>query len=277
MDAARPYLAAFASRFLLMLQYRTAALAGFVTQAWWGAIKVMILAAFFTAAPDAAATSPMSLAQAITYVWMAQALLALTPWNADPEIAQAVRTGAVAYDRLRPVDTYWLWYVRGGAWMASRAVPRAALMVLAAAIALPLVGLSAWAWGPPASLSAAAFFTASLILALALSSAYLMIVNVVVAATLTDRGPNLLFNSLIIVFSGNLLPLALYPDWAQTALLMQPFAGMLDIPLRLYVGQLSGAGAWAGLGLQTFWTVVLILLGRWALARVMARLEVQGG
>ena len=42
MDAARPYFAAFASRFLLMLQYRAAAVAGFATQCWWGAIKVMI-------------------------------------------------------------------------------------------------------------------------------------------------------------------------------------------------------------------------------------------
>lgn len=277
MDAARPYAAAFTSRFLLMLQYRAAALAGFATQCWWGGIKVMIYAAFFAAAPAAAAASPMSLTQVITYTWLAQALLALTPWSADPEIALAVRTGGVAYDRLRPLDTYGLWYVRGAAWMASRAVPRAALMLLAAGLVLPLVGLSDWAWQPPATFAAAAFFAASLPLALALSTAFLMIVNVVVAATLTDRGPNVLFNTLIIVFSGNLLPLALYPDWARTALLLQPFAGMLDIPLRLYVGELSASGAWAGLGLQAFWTLVLVVLGRWALSRVMARLEVQGG
>lgn len=277
MDAARPYFAAFASRFLLMLQYRAAAVAGFATQCWWGAIKVMIYAAFFAAAPGAADASPMSLAQAITYVWMAQALLALTPWGADPDIAQAVRTGSVAYDRLRPVDTYWLWYVRSGAWMVSRAAPRAALMLLAAGLALPLLGLSDWAWGPPPDRTAAAFFTASLLLAIALSSAMLMLVNLVVAATLTDRGAVTLYNPLVIVLSGNLLPLALYPDWAQTALLMQPFAGMLDIPLRLYVGQLTGAWAWAGLGLQVFWTLVLILVGRAALTRVMTRLDVQGG
>lgn len=277
MQAARPYLAAFSSRFLLMLQYRAAALAGFATQCWWGGIKVMIYAAFFAAAPAAAAASPMSLAQVITYTWLAQALLALTPWNADPDVALAVRTGAVAYDRLRPVDTYALWYVRGAAWMASRAVPRAALMLIAAGFILPLIGLSDWAWRPPPTLAAAAAFALSLPLALALSSAFLMIVNVVVAATLTDRGANVLFNSLIIVLSGNLLPLALYPDWARTALFLQPFAGMMDIPLRLYVGELSGASAWAGLTLQVFWTAVFVAVGRWGLTRVMTRLEVQGG
>ena len=61
MDAVRPYAAAFTSRFLLMLQYRAAALAGFATQCWWGGIKVMIYSAFFAAAPAAAAGAPMSL------------------------------------------------------------------------------------------------------------------------------------------------------------------------------------------------------------------------
>lgn len=277
MDAARPYLAAFSTRFLQMLQYRAAAIAGFATQCWWGAIKVMIYSAFFAAAPAAASASPLSLPQVITYTWLAQALLALTPWSADPEVALSVRSGGVAYDRLRPLDTYAFWYVRGAAWMASRAVPRAALMLLAAGFILPLIGLSDWAWRPPATLAAAAAFALSLPLALALSSAFLMIVNIIVTATLTDRGANVLFNSLIIVFSGNLLPLALYPDWARTALLVQPFAGMLDIPLRLYVGELAGASALLGLGLQLFWTVVLVMIGRWAMGAVMRRLEVQGG
>ena len=30
-----------------MLQYRAAALAGFATQCWWGAIKIMVFAAFY--------------------------------------------------------------------------------------------------------------------------------------------------------------------------------------------------------------------------------------
>jgi len=50
-DALRPYAAAFSSRFLLMMQYRAAALAGFFTQCWFGAVHVMVLAAFYLGAP----------------------------------------------------------------------------------------------------------------------------------------------------------------------------------------------------------------------------------
>ena len=56
----------------------------------------------------------------ITYVWLGQALLALLPWLADPEIGQAVRTGGVGYDRLRPLDAYGYWYARTLGWMLAR-------------------------------------------------------------------------------------------------------------------------------------------------------------
>ena len=58
----RPYIAAFASRFLQMLQYRTAAYAGFATQCWWGGIKGMVLAAFFIF-PQACRMVNLSVAQ----------------------------------------------------------------------------------------------------------------------------------------------------------------------------------------------------------------------
>ena len=43
----RPYLALFAARFLMMLQYRAAAVAGIATQFWFGAIMIMALSAFY--------------------------------------------------------------------------------------------------------------------------------------------------------------------------------------------------------------------------------------
>jgi ABC-2 type transport system permease protein len=272
---ARPYAAAFASRFLQMLQYRTAALAGFATQCWWGGIKVMVLAAFYGGASMAG--TPMSLAQAVTYTWLAQGLLALLPWLGDPEVAQAVRTGAVAYDRLRPVDAYALWFARSAGWIAARVLPRVLLMAAFAAVALPLAGLGEWAWRLPASLGAGMAFAASTVLALLLSTSMVMLLNIAAAAALNERGVNALAGPVVIVFSGNVLPLVLLPDAWQTALLLQPFAGVVDIPARLYFGLMSGPQALLGLGLQCFWTVALVAFGHAAMGRTMRKLEVQGG
>src|SRR5262249_20764041 len=113
--------------------------------------------------------------------------------------------------------------------------------------------------------------------ATALSAAFVMLINVCIAVTLTDRGANTLVTPLAILFTGNLLPLALFPDWARTFLLLQPFAGVLDIPFRIYFGQLAGAGAATGRALQAGWSAVLIALGWLWMRRVMRRLQVQGG
>lgn len=275
MDAARPYAAAFAARFMLLLQYRAAALAGFATQCWWGGIKVMVYAAFFAAAPAAAGS--LSLSQTITYIWLAQALLALVPWSGDPEIGQAVRSGAIGYDRLRPLDTYGWWYARAAAWMTARVLPRAALMLAFAGVLLPLIGLEAWSWRPPQSPLQASLFAVSAILLVALSSAWVMLLNLAAVRFLDERGVNALTASAIIVFSGNLLPLPLFPDWMQGFLFVQPFAGMLDIPVRIYSGDLTGQRALAGLALQAGWTLAFITLGRFWMRRVMGRLQMQGG
>jgi ABC-2 type transport system permease protein len=276
MELARPYVAAFSARFLLMLQYRAAAVAGFLTQCWWGAIKIMVYAAFYRA--SAASVHPaMTLAQVATYTWLNQGLLALMPWGADPEVALAMRTGVVSYDRLRPVDAYAYWYARAAAYMTARAAPRAVLMVLVAGIGMPLLGFRELSWAPPSSASQAALFAASLVLMVCLSSTFMMLLNIAVVVTLNDRWVSQSLNPLLVVLSGSLVPLALYPDWAQRVLFVQPFAGIVDTPFRIYSGNLTGALAGEGIALQLFWTVVLVAVGRVWMERVMRHLEVQGG
>ncbi|HXQ48145.1 MAG TPA: hypothetical protein VN806_16130 [Caulobacteraceae bacterium] len=271
---ASPYLAAFAARFQLVLQYRAAALAGFATQCWWGAIKIMVLAAFFY---GAARSQPMSLEHAITYTWLGQAFLIFLPWNADPDVAEMVRTGAVAYDRLRPVDTYGWWYARAVAWSAARVAPRAVLMFIVAAGLMPLFGLGAWSLKAPAGLEATLLFAVSMIGVALLSASIVLLINVVAVASMTDRGANLLVAPFSNLLSGGIVPLAFFPGWIRPGLRLQPFAGLFDTPFRIYFGELAGWAALGGIALQVGWTLALVLLGRWALGRTMRRLQVQGG
>lgn len=150
-------------------------------------------------------------------------------------------------------------------------------MLLFAGAMLPLIGLGEWGWQPPSDLTALLGFAISTSLALLLSTAMLMLINIVTLMTLTDRGAIAMTVPLVITLSGNLLPLALFPDWLHTALLIQPFAGLLDIPMRIYMGKLAGTGALLGFALQSAWIGVLVALGRFAMSRALRRLEVQGG
>jgi ABC-2 type transport system permease protein len=271
LSVARPYLAVLAARFALMLQYRTSAVAGFATQCWWGIIKIMVLAAFYAGG----AHQPITLSQAITYVWLGQAFLALLPWQADADISIAAETGNVGYERLRPVDTHALWLMRAIAWRVANTSLRAGPMFGVAAILLPLVGLHAWSWRPPANLVSGLLFAVSILLTVLLSSAFTVLLNTAVVALKTRRASNLapLFvNSL----SGMVVPLVLLPRWAQGFLFWQPFAGLVDIPYRIYFGNLVGTAAFSGLFAQALWTCVFVVLGRAWLAHVMNRIDMQG-
>jgi len=268
-----PYLAVLRARFLLVLQYRAAAAAGFATQAWFGVICIMVLAGFY----HGAAHLPLSLAQAITYIWLGQGLLVLLPWNADPEVSEMVVSGAVAYERLRPLDTYFYWYARALAWTLARVLPRAVPMFILAGPILSLAGLGAWGLKPPAGFAAGALFTVSIGLTFLLSAAMTLLINVVVVASMTSRGANSLAPAIVNLFSGLIVPLPLFPAWAHLVLFLQPFAGLADIPFRIYVGQLGGVGALAGIAVQAFWVVALMAFGRRWLNQAKDRLRVQGG
>lgn len=268
-----PYQAVFRARFQLLLQYRAAALAGFGTQCWWGAIKVMIFAAFL-AGPVA---SPMTLRQTVDYVWLGQAFLMLLPWSADPELARMVRSGDIAYERLRPVDAYAYWYARAVARRTATPLLRAVPMVLVTGLVLPSLGYGRWGLGPPAGLGALLLFVASMALVVALSSAFSTLLDVLVVMTLSERGVNILVAPLAIVFSGSLIPLPLLPGWLQPFMQYQPFAGLLDFPLRIYSGHLRDWSAVAALGRQAVWALLLVALGRTLMRRAMARLQTQGG
>jgi ABC-2 type transport system permease protein len=270
----RPYLAVCAGRFQLTLQYRAAAFAGFITQCWFGVIRILVFAAFYA---GGAAAAPMSLANAITYTWLGQAFLVFLPWNADPDVADMVRSGAVAYERLRPVDSYAWWYVRAMAWSMARVAPRAVLMVAFAAGLMPLVGLGKWGLAPPPSLAAAGLFLASAAGMVLLSAAITVLINVAMVRAMDERGPNILAAPIVNFFSGMVVPLAFFPDWLRPILRAQPIAGLVDIPFSIYFGGLSGWSAVGAIVLQFGWVVVLAALGRWALERAMRRLQVQGG
>jgi ABC-2 type transport system permease protein len=270
----RPYLAILSARFQLVLQYRAAAIAGFATQCWWGAMKILIFAAFFASSPAAA---PMNLAQTVSYVWLGQAFLMFLPWYADPEVSEMVRTGAVAYERLRPVDAWTWWYARAVAWNAARAAPRALFMILTAAVLMPLVGLGHWGLRPPPGAQGLALAAASLIAAALLASTFTVILNVLVALTLTDRGVNTFAAPISIVLSGSLVPLSFFPAPIVPWMRLQPFAGLMDTPFRIWAGALAGLPAIGAIALQLAWTVALALVGRWLLEGAMSRIQVQGG
>jgi ABC-2 type transport system permease protein len=274
-SALRPYAAVVGARFRMLLQYRAAAIAGFWTQLVFGLVLIMIYEGFYrSSTPDA---QPMAFAQVVSYVWLGQALLAMLPWNVDGEIQAMVRSGAVAYELCRPIDLYGLWFARSVAQRTAPTVLRAVPMAVFASIGLPLIGLGEWRLAPPVSFAAGAGFVVALGCALALGCAISTLLNILLLWTVQGDSVYVFATAVVSLLSGLLIPLPLLPDWAQTAVRWLPFAGIMDLPFRIYSGHIAAGGLALVLARQIGWTVATVALGRRLLARGMRRVVVQGG
>ena len=269
-----PYWALLQARYRTMLQYRGAALAGASTQFWWGFIKVMILEAFYAANPGAA---PMAFEAAVAYVWLGQAFIAMQPWNMDRDIVEMVRSGNVAYELMRPVDLYGYWYMRALAQRAASVTLRCVPIFLFTGIVLSFSPVSSWALGPPVSPAAALAFALALAVAFLLSAAITTLAHMTLFWTLAGEGISRILPAAVIVFSGMVVPLPFFPEWAQPIVRALPFRALCDVPFRLYTGDLSPAAALPELAFGLAWTLALVAAGRILLARGARRLVVQGG
>jgi ABC-2 type transport system permease protein len=268
------YWSVVSTRFRMLLQYRAAALAGLFTQSFWGFIRIMVLAAFYRSSTSA---SPMNLREMAAYVWLGQALLAILPWNVDPDIRSMVRTGSVAYELARPIDLYNLWYARSLATRTAPTLLRAVPLFCFAMFVMPLIGMGDWRLAPPPSAACALAFLIALVGAIAVSCALSTLLNISMLWTLSGEGATTFAVTLVLLFSGMVIPLPLFPDWTQPIFRALPFAGLVDFPFRLYSGNLAPSSLrWVVLQ-QWLWVTLLVLGGRWLLSRATHRMVVQGG
>ena len=260
------YWAVASARFRELLQYRAAAVAGMGTQLFWGLIRVMIFEAFYRSSD---ATQPMEIGEVTTYVWLGQAFLALLPWNLDLNLRNQIRTGGVGYELIRPVDLYAYWFSRSLAWRAAPTLLRAPPLIV---FALVVMGMDT----PPSWASAGAF-AVSMVGAVLLTAAISTLFNITILWTLSADGMLGLAPAVVTILSGMIVPIPLYPEWAQAVLNFLPFRGLVDVPYRLYLGHIPPGELPALLAHQLAWTAAIILLGRWVLSRGLRQVVIQGG
>lgn len=262
----RPYRAVLSARFRMLLQYRSAALGGLVTQMFFGLVFIMIYEAFYR---SSSTPQPMTFQDLVTYVWLGQALLAMLPWNVDSEVRAMMSDGTVAYELLRPVDTYALWYGRAMAWRTAPTVLRAVPMTI---LAMLFFGMRL-----PDSWTSLGAFAISLLGSLLLGCSITTLMNIALFWTVSGEGIRHLVPTLVVFLSGMNVPLPLFPAWLQRIVYVLPFRGLVDTPFRFYVGHLPPRELLPLLGHQLGWTLAFVLLGRWLMARGVRRVVVQGG
>ena len=261
----RPYFTVFRLRALMETQYRAAALGGLVTQVFFGLVYIFLYTTLY------AGESPDMLRATITYVWLQQMFFRMM-FSSDGELQNLILSGGVAYMLVRPVDQHRFWVCRD---VGGRLV--AALMRLIPMLAVQFLLPAELRMAPPDGPLSFVQFILSLLIGCVCLCELMSIIDAVVMQTLDKRGISAILNLTMMTFSGNIIPLTLFPDGLQTLIRYQPFAQALDAPIRMYQ-QCATLPEWAlNIAVQVAWILILRAIGRAMWQKRLNNMIVQGG
>ena len=126
-------------------------------------------------------------------------------------------------------------------------------------------------------MASAGAWAAATLGAVLLSGAITTLLTISMLWTISGEGIAGILAAAVMIFSGMIVPLPLFPDWAQWLLDVLPFRGLVDAPFRLYLGHIPPSEALSVLFHQAAWIAIFVTAGRLVLARGTRRLVVQGG
>ena len=261
------YLAFATKSFQKRMQYRVANLAGLTTNFFFLLVQIFVYTAFYAARIG---PQPLSLDEIITYFVLCQVFFMLMPfWGTRSEVTSAIKDGSVALQLAKPVDfqAYWLAAECGRAYyyLFMRGLPTFLISLLFFKVAIP---------HQPTVLMA---FAVSMTLSIFMSAAITITIFSSAFWTLDTTGISGISHSLITLFSGMLVPIALWPEWLAHVARWLPFEGLIDVPCSIYLGKITGIEVWIAIGKQMVWSLFFIGLGRLLLTRGFSRLVIQGG
>jgi ABC-2 type transport system permease protein len=263
------YFAVAAGSFRRYATYRIATAAGVFTNTVFGFVIAYTFIALWSQRPQLGGYDQ---AQALTFVWTGQALLAaaaLIGGGFQEELQERIRTGDVVVDLYRPVDLQ-LW------WLAAD-LGRAAFHLLGRGIVPVAIGACFFELALPTSPLVWLAFLSSVTLGITTGFGLRYLFALSSFWLLDGTGMNMLSSLLSMFFSGMLLPLTVFPGVFGEVVRMLPWAATLQIPADVLLGEYRGAELLDAFGFQAVWAVVLLAAGRVLQSVATRKVVVQGG
>jgi ABC-2 type transport system permease protein len=258
----RAYAAILRAGFRRQATYRLAAFGGLFTNAFWGVVKTAL---FFALYRDQGEVSGLDLSEALTYVWVSEAIFSVvwTPWS--NEFGFQVRSGAFSIELTRPGDPYLRLLAFDLGRNLAQMLVRVAVPIAAAAAVLPL--------DLPTIPNGVLLFAVSVLLA-AVASFELRFLLLAWAFWTPDW--RYLYNlefALLWLFSGFVIPTDFFPAVLRVLADASPAYALAMAPFDVAAGRDVGTA----LAMQAAWVAMLAVLGRGVMAAAERRLAVYGG
>ena len=264
----KSYLGMFKMSFKGELQYRAKAFSGVLTQFFWGVMYVYLYTAFM----GGNVIEGFSLSQMASYVWLGQAVFAMRFVDISKDTAREIQNGDVCYKFTRPINLYNQWFAENWGHKLSATVLRSPLIIIIALLLPSNIGLML-----PVSFEAFVLFLISLILGSMMMSAIAMIAVGLIFKTASPKGVVSLVHTVSGLLGGLFIPLPLMPQSIQNIINFLPFRFVTDLPLRIYIGNISALSGLMYIGIAIAWLIALIAIGQWLIKFVSKKAIIQGG
>ena len=252
--------------FQKQLQYRIANYSGFAVNTFFFVVRAYVFMALYENRGDMAG---YNLTEAITFTGITQAMIMVIGLFGTLEIANAVKSGEVATDLMKPIDYQCFamanQFGKSFYYLLFRGIPIFTVMVIF------------FPYTPPYSLYALVIFFISLIFAVIISFCMNFMVGMSAFWLMDARGVSGIVMGSGLLLSGFILPVSFYPSGFGELCEWLPFVGQSYVPVAIYLGKYSGSIMLVMLLRQIIWAGILILLGRILLYFAMRKIIIQGG
>lgn len=262
----RLYLELFKRSFQRTLTYRAATLAGLLTNLFFGLLRAAVMVALYSARPE---VGGLSLAAAITFTGITQAIISFLGLFGSYEVMTSVYSGDISADLLKPYHYFSSWLARDFGRAASNLLLRGLPLVLAYALIFRITF--------PAGAAQWLALAVTLLLAWAVCFSWRFLVNLTAFWSPDARGIGRFAFSLALFLSGFFMPLRFFPDWFVALCNLTPFPAMVNTVIEVFLGVVSGPALIQALLTQAIWLVILVALAHGVMRAGVRRLVIQGG
>ncbi len=237
-------------------------LSGLVTNTFFGLVRTAVFLAVYR---TRGAVAGLDLADAITYVWLLQAVFAVTwsPWLR--ELPTDIRSGAWTAELLRPGSVL-------GRHLAYDSGRTASLLVFRAPIPLAFAAVVFDLRLPSTPLGIVALL-GSLVLAAFAAVCLRFLLGSIAFWSADFRGIHSLLFGPVYLLSGFVIPTEYFPGVLRVFATVGPLAPLLRSPVAVA----GGRDVLAAIAIQVLWIGVALLACRSVLARATRRMVVFGG
>ena len=267
----KAYLNYFKLRIITNLQYRSAAIAGILTQFFFGFVFIMLYLAIYES--NDSSSFPMELSSLITYMWLQQAFFSATyPFLKDNDLLSMISNGNLAYELIRPQNFYLKFYIK---MLSERIV--AALLRCVPIIIIGFLLPYPYRLGLPASFESFIIFILALSLACLLITAFSLLIHIITLFTIDSRGVISTYSVIAETFMGSIIPLPFFPLWLKKIADVLPFKYISDFPYRVYSGDISVGDGRILLLESSIWIIIVVLFGYIISKCALKKAVIQGG